>query len=133
MGRCCTVAFREDYDNWASWGNTEWSYEQVLPYFRKMENDHDCGGEFHGKAGPVPVRRYQRDSGCHRPWPFTGPVLTPTFAMIRTKTIRSPWCLTQGAIRLMGVHISMAMAYLDPARHRLNLTIKGNSWAAPPV
>ena len=46
MGRCCTVAFRS-YDNWASWGNTEWSYEQVLPYFRKMENDHDCGGEFH--------------------------------------------------------------------------------------
>ena len=48
----------EDYDNWASWGNTEWSYEQVLPYFRKMENDHDFGGEFHGKDGPVPVRRY---------------------------------------------------------------------------
>ena len=51
----------EDYDNWASWGNTEWSYEQVLPYFRKMENDHDFGGEFHGKTGPVPVRRYQQD------------------------------------------------------------------------
>ena len=51
----------EDYDNWAAWGNIEWSYEQVLPYFRKMENNHDFGGESHGKTGPVPVRRYQRD------------------------------------------------------------------------
>ena len=51
----------EDYDNWAAWGNTEWSYAQVLPYFRTMENDHDCGGAFHGKDGPVPVRRYPRD------------------------------------------------------------------------
>jgi choline dehydrogenase len=51
----------EDYDNWAAWGNTEWSYAHVLPYFRKMENDHDFGGEFHGQAGPVPVRRYPRD------------------------------------------------------------------------
>ncbi len=51
----------EDYDNWASWGNDEWSFMKVLPYFRKMETDLDFGGDFHGSDGPVPVRRYKRE------------------------------------------------------------------------
>src|SRR5919108_1675516 len=51
----------EDYDNWASWGNDEWSFVKVLPYFRKMETDMDFGGDFHGSDGPVPVRRYKRE------------------------------------------------------------------------
>ena len=29
----------EDYDNWASWGNDEWSFIKTLPYFRKAETD----------------------------------------------------------------------------------------------
>ena len=29
----------EDFDTWASWGNDEWSYIKVLPYFRQIEND----------------------------------------------------------------------------------------------
>ena len=51
----------EDYDNWASWGNDEWSFAKVLPYFRKMETDMDFSGDFHGSDGPVPVRRYKRE------------------------------------------------------------------------
>ena len=31
----------EDYDRWAEWGNDEWGYTSVLPFFRRMENDHD--------------------------------------------------------------------------------------------
>ena len=42
----------EDYDNWASWGNTS-GRMKVLPYFRKMENDLDFRGDFHGSR---PVR-----------------------------------------------------------------------------
>ena len=38
----------EDFDTWAAWGNTEWSYRQVLPYFRKLENDADFRDDFHG-------------------------------------------------------------------------------------
>src|SRR5947208_9736193 len=51
----------EDYDNWASWGNDEWSFRKVLPYFRKMETDMDFSGDFHGSDAPVPVRRYKRE------------------------------------------------------------------------
>ena len=51
----------EDFDNWASWGNDEWAYLKVLDYFRKLETDLDIQDDFHGSAGPVPVRRYQRE------------------------------------------------------------------------
>ena len=40
---------------------TSWSFEDVLPYYRKMEDDRDFGGPFHGKGGPVPVKRQDGD------------------------------------------------------------------------
>jgi 5-(hydroxymethyl)furfural/furfural oxidase len=38
-------------------GAAGWGWNDVLPYFRKLENDLDFGGEAHGKDGPVPIRR----------------------------------------------------------------------------
>lgn len=46
---------RIDYDNWAAEGNSGWSYDDVLPYFKKSENNETLGGEFHGKGGPLNV------------------------------------------------------------------------------
>ena len=51
----------EDYDSWAGQGNTEWSYVNVLPFFRKLETDMDVRDDFHGSDGPVPVRRVPRN------------------------------------------------------------------------
>jgi choline dehydrogenase len=117
----------EDFDTWASWGNDEWSYLQCLPYFRKLENDADYRDDFHGSDGPVPVRCHRRE---------TWPVLQEAFYQA---------CLTAGypdypdvhhpdatGISLRaennvdGVRINMALAYIDPIRYRLNLTIKPN-------
>lgn len=46
-----------DFDAWAAAGNELWSYDEVLPYFRRLETDHDFDGDRHGSSGPVPVRR----------------------------------------------------------------------------
>ena len=46
----------------ASWGNDEWSYLKVLPYFRKLETDMDIRDDFHGSDGPIPVRRHKRET-----------------------------------------------------------------------
>ncbi len=117
----------EDYDNWAAWGNTEWSYEQVLPYFRKMEHDHDCGGEFHGKDGPVPVRRYQRDEWLPHAVAFHRACVDADFRDDRDQNHPESTGVSPRARNTIdGVRISMALAYLDPARHRLNLTIKSH-------
>ena len=52
----------EDFDDWASWGNDQWSYVNVLPYFLKLERDIDYGGDFHGRHGPIPVGRVPLES-----------------------------------------------------------------------
>ena len=51
----------EDYDGWAEQGNDEWSYLNVLPFFRNLETDQDIHDDFHGSEGPIPVRRVARD------------------------------------------------------------------------
>lgn len=117
----------EDYNNWAAWGNTEWSYEKVLPYFRKMENDHDFGGEYHGKDGPVPVRRYKPDEWLPHARAFHRACVDADFRDDPDQNHPESTGVSPRARNTIdGVRISMAMAYLDPARHRLNLTIKGN-------
>ncbi len=44
---------RSDYDQWASLGNPGWSFADVLPYFKRSENNADFDGEYHGKGGPL--------------------------------------------------------------------------------
>ena len=48
---------RSDYDQWASLGNAGWSFADVLPYFKRAENNADFDGEYHGKGGPLAVNK----------------------------------------------------------------------------
>ena len=45
----------EDYDGWAALGASGWSYHEVLPYFRKAENNDTFNNEVHGTGGPLGV------------------------------------------------------------------------------
>src|ERR1700722_17818250 len=54
------VAYRgtpDDYAEWQALGAAGWGWDDVLPYYRKLETDWDFDGAMHGKAGPVPIRR----------------------------------------------------------------------------
>jgi choline dehydrogenase-like flavoprotein len=53
---------RADYDQWASLGNTGWSYADVLPYFKRSENNAELDGEYHGKNGPLHVSGLRSDN-----------------------------------------------------------------------
>ncbi len=46
-----------DYEAWAALGAEGWAWDDVLPYFRRLETDLDCGGPLHGHDGPLPIRR----------------------------------------------------------------------------
>lgn len=46
---------REDYDGWAASGCDGWSFDEVLPFFRKAENNQRLGGRLHGNDGPLVV------------------------------------------------------------------------------
>ncbi len=117
-----------DYDEWAEMGNDEWAWEKVLPFFRKLENDLDEGGDIHGKGGPIPIRRPKRSElrpeqaafldGCRAVGlPESGDMNDPesTGATVWPRNI------------IDGVRMSTAITYLGAARHRLNLTIRGRS------
>src|ERR1700674_4222803 len=53
---------RSDYDRWASLGNTGWSYADVLPYFKRSEDNSELGGEYHGQGGPPHVTGLRSDN-----------------------------------------------------------------------
>ncbi len=46
---------RADYDEWAAQGCDGWSYDDLLPYFRRAEDNERGADEFHGVGGPLPV------------------------------------------------------------------------------
>jgi 5-(hydroxymethyl)furfural/furfural oxidase len=61
MGMVALRGTPDDYDGWAKMGVEGWGWQDVLPYFRKLENDTDFAGDqngaLHGQDGPVPIRR----------------------------------------------------------------------------
>ena len=118
----------EDYDDWAVQGNDEWSFLNLLPYFRKMENDLDFqGDDFHGSDGPIPVRRYNQDELLPVPRAFLEATQAAGFPY--THDMNHPESTGVGYYalnRVDGIRMSTALTYLELARHRLNLTIRAD-------
>ena len=117
----------EDYDGWAASGNDEWAFTKVLPYFRKMETDQDFKGDFHGTDGPIPVRRYKREDWLSYSDAFYDACVSAGFPESPDQNHPESIGISPRARNTIdGIRISTALAYLDPARHRLNLTIKAD-------
>jgi choline dehydrogenase-like flavoprotein len=57
---------RRDYDGWAALGNPGWGYDDVLPYFRRSENNQTHRNAYHGNDGPVWVEELRTDNPYHR-------------------------------------------------------------------
>ena len=120
----------EDYDAWAAAGNSEWDFASVLPYFRRLETDADRQGDYHGDAGPVPVVRAPYSawhpfqlafvqSCIALGFPEDGDLNHPASGGVGPAPMNNP----------AGIRMNCALAYLPAARHRLNLTIRGNATA----
>lgn len=117
-----------DFDAWAAAGNTEWSFEKVLPFFIRLESDSDFDDEWHGGAGPVPVRRTPCDQLHPASQAFYDACRELGFADEPDKN--APGRAGVGRIPLNirdGVRVNAAMAYLLPNLHRPNLRVCGDS------
>lgn len=64
-GICANRGSPYDYDEWSANGAHGWSWQEVLPYFKKLETDADFDEPLHGRSGPMPIRR-------HRPANWSG-------------------------------------------------------------
>ena len=115
----------EDYDNWASWGNDEWSYIKTLPYFRKAETDTDIKDDFHGFDGPIPVRRHKKETWLPAQVAFHQSCLAEGYP--EDPDMNHPESGGIGPIPMNnpeGVRMSTSLTYLNPVRNRLNLTVR---------
>lgn len=112
----------KDYDNWASLGNEGWSYKDVLPYFKKSEDQERGADKYHGVGGPLKVsdlrlRRRIADlfiKACVE----TG---IPENADYNGEDQNGVAYYQQTASK--GFRCSAAKGYLRPVRKRENLTI----------
>ena len=117
---------RDDFSRWAKLGNDQWSYDQVLPYFRKLEADAEFVNQNHGNTGPVHVQRYARSQwrtdqeAFHRACRDAGFEECTDFNHPDSGDGVGSFPLNNKS----RTRLSMSLAYLDPARSRKNLTIK---------
>jgi choline dehydrogenase len=118
-----------DYDEWASLGCPSWSWESVLPYFIRLEDDLDFGDRpYHGKGGPLPIRRHTRDELV----PYQGAFLDACAELGYPDAVdHNDPASTGYAPHPMNkrgdLRISTAIAYLAIARSRPNLVIRPDS------
>ena len=118
----------EDYDSWSTLGNDRWSFEQLLPYFRKLEADTDFHDDFHGSDGPIVARRFKRHEWLPVQEAFYNACRDGGYA--DNPDHNHPDGTGVGPLPFNNpdrIRMSTALGYLNQARHRLNLTIRPNS------
>ncbi len=120
----------EDYDSWAEWGNDEWSFQKLTPYFNKVETDTtymDSPGDFHGADGPIICHRFPQEEwrAANKAWfeawrdagqPYCEDHNAPGTTGVGPTPLNNP----------NGIRWSTAIGYLGLSRHRLNLTIRAD-------
>jgi len=114
-----------DFTEWAALGARGWAWNDVLPYYRKLECDLDFDGPLHGQQGPIRIRRMPRAqwprycqaiarAAADRGWPYVEDM---------NGEVRNGYCAVP-TNSSESERISTAMAYLGPeVRRRPNLRI----------
>jgi 5-(hydroxymethyl)furfural/furfural oxidase len=127
-GLCAIRGIPEDYDRWAELGAEGWSFQDVLPSFIKSEDDHDFGHEpYHGRGGPVPVYREPKEGWGGVDLAFAEAALDAGFPFCPDHNAPGATGLCPFAMNIReGRRVSTNDGYLEPARNRPNLTIRGD-------
>ena len=119
----------DDFNHWRQMGNTGWGFDDVLPYFRKAEDNERGADAFHGIGGPLAVSNIRdrhpladayidaaQQCGYPRNDDFNGPAQEGA-GYYQTTTRNGRRCST-------------AVGYLKPARGRANLVVISNALAS---
>jgi choline dehydrogenase len=119
----------QDFDTWAQMGNRGWSYEDVLPFFRRMESYQGDGDDrYRGREGPLRVTNPPpRDPLFQALIQAAGQVGIPHNPDYNGAT-QDGIAMSQATIA-GGRRMSTARCYLDPIRNRPNLQIETNALA----
>ncbi|MFA5939279.1 MAG: choline dehydrogenase [Sinimarinibacterium sp.] len=111
-----------DYDRWAELGNAGWSYREVLPYFRKLENFEPGSDDYHAQGGPLNIARLRQPS------PLSAVYLEAAQQAGHPQNADFNGAQQEGmgyyhVAQLGGERCSNARAFLRPAEGRRNLHV----------
>ena len=120
-GMVYTRGHPQDYDEWRQFGLSGWAFDDVLPYFKRLEGHHR-GGEHHGASGPLHVSAGESDSPFHDALIAAGqqagyPVTDDFNGANQEGFGRYDLTISNGR------RWSTAEAYLRPVAERRNLTV----------
>ncbi len=116
-----------DYDTWAQLGNRGWSYREVLPIFREMEDyQGDADNEYRGRGGPLKVTESNESGAIYDALVKAAGEVGIAYTRDYNGAQQDGIGMTQATIR-NGRRMSTAYCYLDPARNRPNLKIQANA------
>ncbi len=114
---------KQDFDMWRQMGCTGWSYDDVLPYFRKAEHQERGSDTYHGGDGPLWVSdlrsRHELNDAFMKGAQELGYSYNPDFNGAEQEGV-GPLQITVKGLR----RCSAAFAYLRPARRRPNLKVE---------
>jgi choline dehydrogenase len=118
----------EDYDRWRQRGNVGWGYDDVLPYFKKAEDQTRGADDFHGTGGPLPV------SNLGHPDPLSAAFIEAAVEAGLPRNLDFNGASQEGAGFFQtttkgGRRASAAVAYLRPAKSRGNLRVETSALA----
>jgi choline dehydrogenase len=118
----------EDYDRWRQHGNSGWGYDDVLPYFKKAEDQTRGANEFHGVGGPLPVSDSRHGDPLSDAFiaaaAETGIPVNKDFNGATQEGAGWFQTTTRG-----GKRASTAVSYLRPAKDRKNLHVETSAQA----
>ncbi|MCK9879072.1 FAD-dependent oxidoreductase [Frankia sp. Ag45/Mut15] len=121
---------RADFDHWAAAGLDEWSYEQVLPFYRRLERDLQYGeSDLHGGSGPITVTRE-----IAHPHPvteaFAEACASRGYPYEADKNGEQPAGYGPLPVNAVdGIRLNTGITYVNPARHRPNFEVLANTRA----
>ena len=119
---CCVRGAREDYDRWAAGGAAGWGFDDLLPYFKKSENNERGANAHHGTGGPMNVMDLRSPSRF-------GPVFIEAAVQagfVENDDFNGPVQEGVGSYQVTqkgGERWSAAKGYLAPNLGRKNLTV----------
>lgn len=118
---------KEDYDDWAALGNKGWSYDEVLPYFIKSEDQERGASKYHGAGGPLSVSNIRiRREICDKFIDAAEQVGIPRNDDSNGETQEGVGYF-QLTMNRNGTRCSTAVGFLKPALKRENLDVHTNA------
>ena len=110
-----------DYDHWSELGNDGWSYDEILPYFKKAEHNEMFDNVYHGQGGPLNVSKIRHENKPVQDFVKSGSEVygyNEDFNGENQEGIGFYQCTQKN-----GKRCSAAKAYLTPILDRENLTV----------